>query len=696
MKTRQCPKAIHLALLAVLCLRVSTPAAPWEDSAWRGTTYYRADFAADADADALLHVAAADSYAVYFNGGEPVGGDSVGTRMLTFPVAVSGASAGNQIAVKVVNRGRGLGSGLVAALVGEDLRLETSTNQKVQTWYWTTEEPDDSGWLTADVSRDDSWQVVQQGAMDVSQIENMLAPAIEVIAGFPSGIDLGSREGSLILKQIRGQNLALDMPATRPEVVDGNVGSSWDPPTNALNFAASIDLQVRRNIHTVRVLTRGTNPAQLEENSLRGYSVQASDDQIRWTEVGVIHDITRFDWTEVTFTPVWTRYLRIVIVDINPVAAPKVGEIEIYGDGFTDEAVYLSELKSLGSADSLKNFGRVHWDAEVPQRTDLTVQFRTGNSAADFEDPDRGWSEPLEERDMWFPAAEPRRLLQYRVTMRSRDDRRTPEFKGIGGDYSGEIAVSGSRGHVVPNMARMGADTLFTYTLDLDFSEEDVGIERVRIAVPSEAELAAGDELAAVLADWHSTQSTLELVFSEPLRDVEQLVIPFVARSYANVHRFRADLHSPGSENPLNVAEADGEDPVTGEALSWSVVTTTSTEAALSAVRADPAVFTPNGDGVNDDTVIEFVLSKIDAPRPVRVRIYDLSGVLARDLNPDNLVAGTYLGGGGRGARPDAPGYWDGTDDQGSLVPPGIYLFRIEAEVDTGDEVASGIINVAY
>ena len=63
----------------------------------------------------------------------------------------------------------------------------------------------------------------------------------------------------------------------------------------------------------------GLSPAAptLKRNSLRGYSVQVSDNQIRWSEVGVLHDIEAFEETAVHFNPTWTRYVRIVIVDIN-------------------------------------------------------------------------------------------------------------------------------------------------------------------------------------------------------------------------------------------------------------------------------------------------------------------------------------------------------------------------------------------
>ena len=40
---------------------------------------------------------------------------------------------------------------------------------------------------------------------------------------------------------------------------------------------------------------------------------------------------------------------------------------------------------------------------------------------------------------------------------------------------------------------------------------------------------------------------------------------------------------------------------------------------------------------------------------------------------------------------------WDGRDDAGEVVPPGIYLYRIEVDTDRDREaVRLGLVNVAY
>ena len=96
-------------------------------------------------------------------------------------------------------------------------------------------------------------------------------------------------------------------------------------------------------------------------------------------------------------------------------------------------------------------------------------------------------------------------------------------------------------------------------------------------------------------------------------------------------------------------------------------------ERGLSGVLAEPNPFSPNGDGLYDDTVITFYLG-----RPadyVNIEFYDLAGVLARRLvfqQATNYTGRTFL-----------QMTWDGTDMNGNVVPYGLYVMRLEAKFKT-------------
>jgi hypothetical protein len=691
--SRRLTRAITLTL-SILCFW-TFPALgdTWLQGVWTDTVYYRATFRAAASGDAVLHVAAVDRYQIYLNGAL-VGADSVWSRMTSYEVALRRFS--NELGVRVVNDGRGAGSGLVALVVGDSLRVATTANSGDVPWYWTDEHQDGAAWTKARITSSSAWQPVQAGTMDTRGVEGLADSTLAAVAGLPDGIDIGGAENGVSLGRIDGTNLALGQPSNRTVVTDGSLTTSWDPRTNALNQFASIDLQARFRISGVRVLTRGATASQLEANSLRGYSVQISDDQVTWSELAAIRDITQYAWSQVDFEPVSTRYVRVVIVDIDPTTSPRVAEVQVLGTGYREQGWLLSQVIEPAAAGVSINLGRIQWDATVPPNTGVAVQFRGGDGPADFAGQEQGWSDALTQSDSWYPAVEPARMFQYRVHLESRDSRVSPVFEELRLEYGAETAVSRARGSVLPNRVPMGVDTTFVYTLDLEFGPGDAGIDRVELAMPGQARLDPGAPIAALLDGWQSTGNLLSLVFSEPLRGVDELVVPVRTRTYAGLHEFRAYLFSPGSDNPLNVAESQDQDPVSGLRRSWTVSAATVSRLTLSAVRALPPVFTPNGDDINDYTVIEFALAKIDVPRPTEIHIHDLSGRRVRSLAPGALPAGEYARLRRSGMGDAAPGYWDGTDDQGQLVAPGTYLYRVKVELDTGDETLSGVVSVAY
>ncbi|MEW6750441.1 MAG: discoidin domain-containing protein [Candidatus Latescibacterota bacterium] len=684
-------RALAVALLAGCILPAAAAGETWVQETWRATTYYRASFRSAVTAAARLHVAAADSYEVFANGAL-VGADSTAARMRTFPVAVQAGD--NHLAVRVANRGRGQGSGLLLLLEADSLRVPTTTDGSVVAWRWTDAEQTGAGWLTA--APGSEWAAVQSGTLDTGRVEGLVSPAPEVVAGYPGGVDIGGPGGGVRLKGIQGENLALGRPANRVETVDGSLETAWEPPVASLNFTASVDLLDRFLVRRLRVLTKG--PAYAD-NSLRGYSVQVSDDQVRWSEVASLHGIQDPVRTQVDFPPTWTRHVRIVIVEINAVTQPKVAEIEVYGDGFVERGAYVSAPVALDSGGRRLNLGRVDWEATVPERTDLSVQFRSGESRADFGAAAEGWSPPLRAGGIWFPALEPGRLVQYRVNMETRDERRTPVFRRLRMDYSADdVPVSRASAWVTPNAVPMGVDTTFVCTVDVSFGPGDLGAERLRIAVPSETVLdpAAVSGAGVAVASWESTQSELTLWFAEPLRESGQIRIPLRTRTLANTHQFRAFAFSPGSDSPLNVMENRDEDAGSGRRHSWSVLATTAHARVLSQVQASPRVLTPNGDGVNDGTVIGFVLAKVDAPRRVRIRVRDVAGRLVATLDPPALPAGSYLRPRGAEGGTASPGFWDGRNAAGERVAPGLYVYSVEVELDSGDEVRTGTLAVVY
>lgn len=105
----------------------------------------------------------------------------------------------------------------------------------------------------------------------------------------------------------------------------------------------------------------------------------------------------------------------------------------------------------------------------------------------------------------------------------------------------------------------------------------------------------------------------------------------------------------------------------------------------LAKVNLGPNPFTPNGDGVNDEIAVDYSLLSLSVPRPVHISIYDLSGQRIRILHDGPERNGRY-----------EDKSWDGRDDQGEMVAPGIYIVRLEVTGDAETDSQSQVIALVY
>ncbi|NKB66525.1 MAG: hypothetical protein GKR89_05650 [Candidatus Latescibacteria bacterium] len=103
----------------------------------------------------------------------------------------------------------------------------------------------------------------------------------------------------------------------------------------------------------------------------------------------------------------------------------------------------------------------------------------------------------------------------------------------------------------------------------------------------------------------------------------------------------------------------------------------------VGSLRPRNSLFTPDGDGINDVFEVEFNLLKLTRTARMAFQIRDLSGHLLRQ--------GQVESSSGHFVR-----LWDGRTDGGQLVPPGMYLYRVEVEADEGTAARQGVVGVAY
>jgi hypothetical protein len=256
----------------------------------------------------------------------------------------------------------------------------------------------------------------------------------------------------------------------------------------------------------------------------------------------------------------------------------------------------------------------------------------------------------------------------------------------------GEISIEGEPDpeHSIAQVD--GGETVrFAYDVSARVTATQTGFDALRINTPTQPrflELLMGNPLVSVAPDdVLETDSSLTVVFSRnriqatnnvPLRVVfEGSVVVFGTVFSGRVWDSTSELLGQP------VLEGDANRDVQTNTLRVAL-TEQSVGDILRKVRVVPPVLTPNGDGINDVVRVEFTVTQISQPRSLDVLVLDLSGRRVRRLVQEKRVGGVFSE------------VWDGTDDHGVTVPPGIYLTSVEIHTATGSYRTTKTVRVAY
>ena len=143
---------------------------------------------------------------------------------------------------------------------------------------------------------------------------------------------------------------------------------------------------------------------------------------------------------------------------------------------------------------------------------------------------------------------------------------------------------------------------------------------------------------------------------------------------------FRGWLLDTGGDLPQPILAGNATAEVTTNALSVFG----SIEKPLGRFALSSGCVTPNGDGRNDEIGISYDIIFLVERVRVDVGIYDLSGHRVRQIFSGSLDVGKY------------EDLWDGSDDEGNVVSPGIYICRISVDTQTGTHDRAKSVAVAY
>ncbi|MSR83396.1 MAG: hypothetical protein EXS58_10810 [Candidatus Latescibacteria bacterium] len=406
----------------------------------------------------------------------------------------------------------------------------------------------------------------------------------------------------------------------------------------------------------------------------------------------------------------------------------ELAEFEIYGTGYVPAASYVSNVIDLGSAASL---GQIAWKGRQDQGAEVALSMRSGED----EEPNTYWrytfrgdersrfdaaGKPLilatynklesaekagvthdtEHWEFWsstydfgagqgaLSAAEPRRYLQFRADFAS------TEKAGGQLDYL-EFAVSippvasAALAEIYPQAAQAGTPTLFTYKLRPRIKREDLGFDSIEIDTPARPLGVEGVRLSGVPVDYQVVRLDdrgLTVQFSRvgPQQTGELVEVDFRAEVFKYGTLFPGRIYD--SARPLEVHQAltAGDADNLADSNTLTVGLSSLDGRNIQSLRVAPGVFTPNGDGVNDQVEVRCDLLNLAGAVPVHLGIYELSGRRVGMIEEGPQTSGRLA------LR------WDGRGAAGALLAPGIYVLHLEVEADKGLVAADVVVSLVY
>lgn len=444
-----------------------------------------------------------------------------------------------------------------------------------------------------------------------------------------------------------------------------------------------IDLQAVRNVKKLILYTFAGSPNLRP----RGFSIFAGLDTLTMERVyqqlnnQVVNPIAEFD-------AIVSQYIKVVIDVIPQNFNTTITEIEVFGEGFLPQGFFYSSVRSVGQS---VNFGTFEFKGNIPEGTNVSFNFRTGNTP----NIDTTWSnfgDEIAASNSLFDVYEPRNYIQYRVKLTT-SNLLSPLIDEVKINYDTRNIASGTDAKITPQNSTILKENEFTFSIDAVFNQNDYGIDTLLILTPSPATLLSvvvnginASYLSAVNA------SRILIAFNSTIKTNSQIEVKFRCTPFLGISPFLAKVSSKSvADNPQRV-----DSKVQNNIEAWSIITVGVPEKLLIGVKATPNPFTPNFDGTNDITNIEFFLGNIGEPknqignqvRQITIKIYDLTGRLIKDLFDDKTTASAFIA--------DKGVTWDGRDNSGKIVRPGLYLYQVLIDSDNGGENITKTIAVTY
>jgi hypothetical protein len=238
---------------------------------------------------------------------------------------------------------------------------------------------------------------------------------------------------------------------------------------------------------------------------------------------------------------------------------------------------------------------------------------------------------------------------------------------------------------ISPAEARIGEVNEFTYHLRSVVRGNNRGFDTVLISTPF-ASTATAVEIDGAGVDFTHDMLDGKLRVRFPAdrisRSGQEIKIHFETLLTVSGTEFRAEVGDSQSDAfPQRVAAGDASEASDDNTL---IVSAKIEDNLFAGVDFSSDILTPNGDRINDELTLNYILLKATDPVSIRVVVYNLAGREVvriydqQDLSGPNQVT------------------WDGRDGAGQIVAPGLYLVRLSADTDAGITTEMRSVAVVY
>lgn len=562
---------------------------------------------------------------------------------------------------------------------------------------------------------------------------------IEIVsAGDNVNLGLTERGGSATIEFGKGD--VKDIGATIGDGIyeTGHNGSAFDE----LSYEFLQDLGALFWVDTIQFLTDGASAIDQFNVSVSD-GTRAPDGSISYVPVGDLSGTgaefqgsggVRYRQFDMSTGKV--RYLRARFANpLNSLSYVGFTEIMLYGEGYVPEVVLTSDLVQLSSS---RNLISLDWEGETPEGTTIALQTRSGNQLEEVKEYfDSGgnpvtesrynrlpgskkgeiranfepgndwspWSEPLTVPGSAVTSPSPRQFLQMRATLLSDRPDTAAALRAVTLNMAAPVAEQ-LLSEVFPlRVPHAGDAEDLTYYLRPTFVGGAQGFDEIRI------EATAGTRMELVgLRQGRATDFTngtttdfdlseLEVLSVAPdtmhlrlprrvTRGTELLALTLRSTILGNSASFRGFVRdSRAGEDWQRIDEGNASDEVESQRV--TVLALAGAEVIRNLTfRSAAGVLTPNGDNINDALDVSFDVARVSGDEPVALTVHDLSGRLVRQIEEHRAdLRGSYTLS------------WDGLSGRGDVVPPGLYVLRLEVPVDSGvarNTVVQKVVHVVY